>query len=281
MKRHVTLLLGVGMLSALLTTGGCLVPKSRLDAARAANAQANQQLQQALASKQGFLRDSESLRAMIAGRNAALDTKGKEVSLLQSEVNRLRDSEDDLKRRLNVLMNRDDVPAIGGPLPMQVDRALRAFSKANPDLMEYLPKYGMVKMKSDLTFPPGGDAVKTGASEALGKLVKILQTPDAARLSVYIAGHTDDMRIAKPETRRRHPTNWYLSVHRAVGVQKALVRAGLAPQRIAAMGFGEYHPIVPNKPDKKGNALNRRVEIWILPGGRFLTASSVAPAAEK
>jgi flagellar motor protein MotB len=39
------------------------------------------------------------------------------------------------------------------------------------------------------------------------------------------------------------------------------------------MGFGEYHPVAPNKPGKKGNQANRRVEIWIVPPGSFLTTA--------
>jgi len=32
-------------------------------------------------------------------------------------------------------------------------------------------------------------------------------------------------------------------------------------------GFGEFRPIVPNRAGKKGNPLNRRVEIYIIPKG--------------
>jgi len=39
------------------------------------------------------------------------------------------------------------------------------------------------------------------------------------------------------------------------------------PKRMSARGFGEYRPIADNKPNKKGNPLNRRVEIYIVPEG--------------
>jgi len=88
------------------------------------------------------------------------------------------------------------------------------------------------------------------------------------------------MPIRRPQTKRTHPDNWYLSVHRAVAVQKELARAGLAPARIGTMGFSEYHPVEPNAPGNKGNGANRRVEIWIVPPGRFLTQPTTV-AAEK
>ena len=68
-------------------------------------------------------------------------------------------------------------------------------------------------------------------------------------------------------------------MHRAIAVQGVLSKAGLTPARIGAMGFGEYHPVAPNAPGKKGNRLNRRVEIWIVPPDRFLTESGTEEAA--
>jgi chemotaxis protein MotB len=156
-------------------------------------------------------------------------------------------------------------------LPKKLSSALQKFAQANPDIAEYDAKLGMVKLKSDLTFSPGSAQVKPGATAMLAKLVTVLNDPAAGEFSVYVAGHTDDVPIGNPATRRRHATNWLLSAHRAVGVQKALTAASLDPSRIAVMGFGQYHPIVPNKPNKKGNAANRRVELWITPTGQFLS----------
>ena len=166
-----------------------------------------------------------------------------------------------------------DVVVVSGALPKQLSKALQKFANANPNIATFDAKNGMVKLKSDLTFPPGSANVNSNAKTALKKLVEILNTDEAKNFSVYIAGHTDDMRISRPSTRRNHPTNWHLSVHRAIGVEKVLTADGLSPKRICVMGFGEYHPVVPNKPNKKGAAANRRVEIWIVPTGAF-----VAPA---
>jgi chemotaxis protein MotB len=158
-----------------------------------------------------------------------------------------------------------------GALPEALSSALQKFALANPDIAEYDAKLGMVKLKSDLTFSPGSAKVNPEATAMLAKLVSVLNDPTAAEFSVYVAGHTDDVPVGNPRTTRRHPTNWYLSAHRAVGVQKALQSAKLDPSRIAVMGFGSYHPVEPNKPNNKGNAANRRVELWITPTGQFLS----------
>jgi flagellar motor protein MotB len=44
-------------------------------------------------------------------------------------------------------------------------------------------------------------------------------------------------------------------------------RNNIAASRLSARGFGEYRPVVPNKPNKKGNAQNRRVEIYLVAKG--------------
>jgi chemotaxis protein MotB len=84
---------------------------------------------------------------------------------------------------------------------------------------------------------------------------------------IIIAGHTDDLRIAKPDTRERHPTNWHLSAHRAISVLDIMTKNNIVSERMSVRGFGEYRPIESNKPNRKGNPQNRRVEIYIVPKG--------------
>ena len=169
-------------------------------------------------------------------------------------------------------------PELISMLPTRVNKALQAFAAANPGLVEYDSRHGMVKIKSDLTFALGSTTATQSAVAALTKLVGIINDPVIAGYHVYIAGHTDNVRIRKPETKKRHPDNWYLSVHRAVAIKKVMQTAGLAPARIGVMGFGEYHPVATNKA-RGGNVRNRRVEIWIVPPDRFLTSSSGGAAA--
>ncbi|MBT3279479.1 MAG: OmpA family protein [Phycisphaerales bacterium] len=166
----------------------------------------------------------------------------------------------------------------GKPLSPKLNKALEDFATKNPDMVEFNSEIGMLKFKSDFTFGLGSATPKATAVAAITKLVEVLQTPDADKFGVYVAGHTDDVPIRR--TIKMHPNNWYLSVHRAVGVANALETAGLDSSRICAMGFGEWHPVAPNKPGKKGNALNRRVEIWIVPRGAFLQTGVQEVASE-
>ncbi len=252
-----------------LTAVGCT--NRDLMEARAANAQMQRKLQQSEEARKSLEGDNQKLQRGLAAQVEAEEARKKENDLLRTQCAQLKDSFDNLNKLYQEELKRKDAPPIGPLLPTGMDRALKALAAANPDLFTYDSKLGMVKLKSDLSFASGSAVVQPGASQALGKLVAILKTPEAGTFHVYVAGHTDDVPIGNPETRKRHPTNWYLSVHRAIGVQKVLVKAGMPDARIGVMGFGEFHPIAPNKPNKKGNAANRRVELWILPPGRLLT----------
>ena len=105
------------------------------------------------------------------------------------------------------------------------------------------------------------------AIEAVKSLTAILNSEQGKKFDVIIAGHTDDIPIQKPETRAKHPTNWHLSVHRAIAVLNVMESNNIESKRLSARGFGEYRPIAENLPGKKGNPQNRRVEIYIVAQG--------------
>jgi chemotaxis protein MotB len=135
------------------------------------------------------------------------------------------------------------------------------------EMVTYDSSRGIVKFKSDLLFERGSDKVTPAAGEAVRSLCRILNSEQGKNFDVIIAGHTDDLRISRPATREKHPTNWHLSAHRAISVLNIMARSNVASERTSVRGFGEFRPIVPNKPNKKGNPQNRRVEIYIVPKG--------------
>lgn len=259
--------------------GGC-ASKAELDACRAANRKMDEQRKEALAKVDSLQADNDKLNASIQNHNITLDKAQKDLYAMADANDKLRAQLLDLQNKVKGLA--EIKPPPGAPtivLPPQMHQKLQEFAKANPGVVEYLPEYGMVKFKSDLTFEKGQDFVSPAATLALDKFAKILSTPDAAPFYLYVAGHTDDIPIRKHETMVRHPNNWYLSVHRAVAVEEALVKAGVSPERIGVMGFSEYHPVAPNAANGGGNEANRRVEIWIVPRGQFLTGATTSTPA--
>lgn len=76
---------------------------------------------------------------------------------------------------------------------------------------------------------------------------------------VLVEGHTDDVPLD-----RAGYTNWNLSTDRAVAVLQLMIEDHeLPPDRVGAVGYGEYHPLRDND-TAAGRAVNRRVDIVVL-----------------
>ncbi len=77
---------------------------------------------------------------------------------------------------------------------------------------------------------------------------------------VRVEGHTDNI----PINTEKYPSNWELSSARATEVVRYFVENhGISPDRISALGYGEYRPLRPNN-SFENRAKNRRVDIVIL-----------------
>ena len=166
--------------------------------------------------------------------------------------------------RKDELIARMREQCLGGmALPAEVSTLLEEFAEKE-DMVTFDATKGIVKFKSDLLFKSGSDAVLPPAAAAIKSLCTILNTKEATQLDIIIAGHTDDQPIVYAKA--NHPTNWHLSVHRAISVLKIMSANNVAQKRMSVRGFGELRPIVPNDPGK-GNPQNRRVELYIVPKG--------------
>ncbi|MEK9657461.1 MAG: OmpA family protein [bacterium] len=77
---------------------------------------------------------------------------------------------------------------------------------------------------------------------------------------IFIEGHTDNI----PIYNKKYPSNWELSSARASAVVRSLIDKGIDPERFAAIGFGEFQPIVSND-NELNRSKNRRVKIILKP----------------
>ncbi len=111
-----------------------------------------------------------------------------------------------------------------------------------------------VSLSQNLLFKKGSTNIDGKGQQAIGQLAAILRNyPD---IEITVEGHTDTDGTAD--------RNWDLSVTRATSVVKALVKAGLPPQRIIASGRAFYQPIAPNT-SEANKAKNRRTAIILAP----------------
>jgi chemotaxis protein MotB len=77
---------------------------------------------------------------------------------------------------------------------------------------------------------------------------------------IIVEGHTDNVAIKTVE----FASNWELSFKRAFSVMQFFMTSfGFMPTQLTGVGYGEYHPILPNVSDEN-RAKNRRIELSII-----------------
>jgi chemotaxis protein MotB len=126
--------------------------------------------------------------------------------------------------------------------------------------LEMMEKGLVITFLTDILFDPGKAKIKPEMNSTLDKVAKVLNE-NVVDLSVGIEGHTDNQPIKYSGWK----SNWELSTARALSVLHYLVdEKGVAPQRVSAIGYGEYRPVEANT-SVEGQKANRRVEVVILP----------------
>jgi chemotaxis protein MotB len=118
----------------------------------------------------------------------------------------------------------------------------------------------VVTVLGDVLFDSGKAKIRPEAYSILDKLAAVMHdvVPD---LNVGIEGHTDNQPIRFSGWK----SNWELSTGRALSVLHYFAdNKGLMPDRLSAIGYGEYRPVTSND-TAGGRQLNRRVEIIIFP----------------
>ena len=253
------------ILAALgLAVAGC-VPQEKYTALKMDDEQVREQLgnserdtQQAQAEAAAYKSQLASLSSSGNNHDALLNNLQAQNSTLQSEL-------DEMNRKYADAMGQVGRAGVGTALPAPLSNALSDFAAQNPDLIEFDAARGVVKFKSDVTFAPGDATVTPKAKDVLGRFATILDSSAAEHYELLVAGHTDNVPVANPETKRRgHLDNWYLSAHRAIAVSEQLIAAGVSAHRLGAVGYADERPIASNLTDA-GKAQNRRVEVLILP----------------
>lgn len=190
-----------------------------------------------------------ALREQLSALSQTLELSQKEVKIQKVEL-------DDLTRRLNLELAR------------KVEELSRYRSEFFGKLREALGNHPDIRVvgdrftfQSELLFESGSDEIGDAGKQQLTKLAGTLldiagRIPPEIEWILRVDGHTDK----RPIQTERFPTNWELSTARAVSIVKFLIDAGIPPTRLAATGFGEFHPLDPAD-TPEAYSRNRRIEI--------------------
>ena len=188
-----------------------------------------EQYDQAIETNEGLLRDSKQLKT----QNEILANK------LKGEQARLTAAHDLMNE-----LNKDRPP-----------EAPKEGWKTNP-------KTGGIVLEDEIMFAAGSSKLAPKGKATLKRLAALLNSEKYSGYFVRVDGHTDNLPVIK--TKAVNKDNWFLSVKRAHAVLENLQQLGVADSRLFLAGYGQYHPIVPNRKNHKGTPANRRVEIVLV-----------------
>ncbi|MEQ8346107.1 MAG: peptidoglycan -binding protein [Sneathiellaceae bacterium] len=208
-------------------------------------------------------------RDLTDAQRSQLDLLNQQLMVLRQEIARLNQSLDiaeardkdsqaqiaDLGRRLN------------RALAAKVEELSRYRSEFFGRLREALGKRADVQvvgdrfvLQSEILFASGSADIGPEGKQELQTLARTLleiakTIPPELNWILRVDGHTDSV----PINNLRYRSNWDLSAARALAVTDYLIEQGVPPARLAAAGFGEYHPLA-NTNTTSADPRNRRIE---------------------
>jgi chemotaxis protein MotB len=249
------------LVAALGLAGGC-VAQGEYDRMQRQYRTAQEQI----VDLQGQLEEKRSQIRALKRQKSQNPELEEQIAALEEDKQRLQQA---LSQAKSKIQQQQQGP---GVLPDRVNEQLARLAENNPELTFNEDK-GMVKFQTDFTFDLGSAEVSDEGKSTIQEVAQVLNSQAAEEFEIRIVGHTDAVPIEKPSTKANHPTNWHLSVHRAIAIKDVLEGANVTPQRMGVAGYGPYRPLVPHGEDGEAKQ-NRRVELYLVQRSRGAGAPS-------
>lgn len=115
----------------------------------------------------------------------------------------------------------------------------------------------VISLNNAIFFDPGSAELRKDTENTL---LEIGNTISVMNNYIRVEGHTDNV----PMNSTTYRSNWDLSAARAANVVRLLTsQTKIPPERMIAVGYGEYRPVADNSTEE-GRAQNRRIDIIVL-----------------
>ena len=112
-----------------------------------------------------------------------------------------------------------------------------------------------LEINESILFKPASASLTESGKSLLEELYQSLKTQP---YPLSIEGHTDNVPIKTAQ----YQSNWELSSARATVVTRYLIKLGIPPDRVRAIGYADTHPRADNQ-TPEGRAKNRRVSFLL------------------
>ncbi len=214
------------------------------------------------AEKKSLEEELDQARQALAADEKTVESRRQEIAGLKREIAALKTARAGLESK---------VADMGRRLKSAAEKNVREISTYRSEffgrLREVLGDHPDIRMvgdrfvfQSEVLFPSGSAELDPDGQSTLTQLAETLKDvakkiPADVNWMLRVDGHTDRV----PIKTWAYESNWELSTARATSVVKFLVRLGLAPEHLAATGFGEYRALDP-RDDEIAYRRNRRIE---------------------
>ncbi len=217
----------------------------------------NKKYNELLAAKEASdqaLAETQALVQQLEEKNVELQAE------MESERARLNGEISSLRGDLN--STKSQIAQVQEKLRMSEDELTRFKAMINGTLDKYKSS-GLSLQERDgrlyintaapVQYRLGSSRLTSDERKAIGELANVLK--NNPELKVLVEGHTDNVPF-KPGM----GDNWMLSTNRAMGVVRELLRNGVSPDQVAAVGRGETMPAASND-SAEGRSQNRRAVV--------------------
>lgn len=149
----------------------------------------------------------------------------------------------------------DNIGTLLSALSDQVESAFGDLVKEGEITISGSETWIEISLSSGLLFNSGSANLNPRSFPVLEEISGVLSGYENP---VHVEGFTDDLPIQSGI----FPSNWELSAARSAAVVRLLVENGLDPNRLAAVGYGQFQPIASND-SVEGRGKNRRVALIV------------------
>lgn len=205
-------------------------------------------------------REEEQAWANALALVPASEADAREAAMRAEALDLLASSEADALARAAAFADEDARDTDGDGVPDRIDNCPREKGPASNHGCPARQKQ-IVVLREDridildkVYFASGRAKIEKRSNRLLDQVAQVLRAHPELRL-VEVQGHTDDQGSAV--------TNTALSQARAEAVVGALIKRGVAADRLRATGLGPAQPVAPNT-TRAGREKNRRVEFRVL-----------------
>jgi chemotaxis protein MotB len=205
---------------------------------------------------------------MITQLKSDIDSENMEKNAIQERLQtELERSENDYQERLKqlALQKEEEIRTLQTKASTyeQMTQTLRQQIESKEIEISQFKEQLTVKIVDKIVFSSGRATINADGRKVLDTVGEFLKQ-NLEGHQIQVNGHTDSVPIGR-SMQDKFPTNWELSTARAVNVARYLQEnADIPPDKLSAVGNGQYHPIADND-TPEGRALNRRIEIILIP----------------